>query len=58
MKIKTFEQYLGEGNEHFDYRVNYFIKEKKVVQITTNDVICADGSYVHTLTVVYKQLEE
>ena len=54
MKIKTFEQYLGEGNEHFDCRVNDFIKLKKVVQITTNDIVSTDNICVHTLTVLYK----
>lgn len=54
MEIKTFEQPLGESNEHFDRRVNDFIKGKKVVQITTNDIISTDNICVHTLTVLYK----
>lgn len=54
MKIKTFEQCIGEGNENFDGRVNDFIKDKKVVQITTNDIISTDNICVHTLTVIYK----
>ena len=54
MKIKTFEKLLGEGNEHFDCRVNGFIEDKQVVQITTNDIISADNIYLHTLTILYK----
>jgi len=54
MKIKTFEQLLGDGNEDFDNRVNDFIKDKQVVQITTNDTVNTDNFYTHTLTVLYK----
>ena len=54
MRIKTFEQYLGEENENFDIRVNDFIKIKQVIQITTNDIISADNICAHTLTVLYK----
>ena len=54
MKIKTIEQYFDEDNEDFDKRVNDFIKDKQVVQITTNDVVNTDNFYTHTLTVLYK----
>lgn len=54
MKIKTIDQYFCEGNDDFDSRVNDFIRDKQVVQITTNDVISADNLYTHTLTVLYK----
>lgn len=54
MKVKTFDQHFREKNEKFDSRVNDFIKDKQVVQITTNDVISADNIYLHTLTVLYK----
>jgi len=57
MKIKTIEQYFDEDNEDFDKRVNDFIKDKQVVQITTNDVVNTDNFYTHTLTVLYKYLE-
>lgn len=54
MKIKTIDQHIDEENEDFDSRVNDFIKDKQVVQITTNDVISDDNYYFHTLTVLYK----
>lgn len=54
MKIKTINQHINEENEDFDSRVNDFIKDKQVVQITTNDVISDDNYYFHTLTVLYK----
>ena len=54
MTIKTFDQLIDEDNESFDNRVNDFIKNKQVVQITTNDVVNTDNFYTHTLTVLYK----
>lgn len=54
MKIKTIDQHIDEKNEDFDSRVNDYIKDKQVVQITTNDVISIDNVYVHTLTILYK----
>ena len=54
MKIKTFDQFIDEDNKDFDSRVNDFIKDKQVVQITTNDVVNTDNFYTHTLTVLYK----
>ncbi|WP_444752404.1 hypothetical protein [Pediococcus pentosaceus] len=57
MKIKTFDQHFREANEKFDIRVNDFIKDKQVVQITTNDVINIDNVYVHTLTILYEEGE-
>ena len=54
MKIKTFEQFSDEDNKSFDNRVNYFIKGKLVVQITTDNVVSTDNIYVHTLTVLYQ----
>ena len=54
MKIKTIDQHYNEENKDFDSRVNDFIKDKQVVQITTNDVISTDNYYLHTLTVLYK----
>ena len=54
MKIKTFEQYLDEKNKDFDIRVNYFIENKQVVQITTDVVVSIDNVYSHILTILYK----
>ena len=54
MKIKTIDQYFDEENEDFDRRVNDFIKDKQVVQITTNNVIGNDNIYTHVLTILYK----
>ena len=54
MKIKTIDQYPNEKNEDFDDRVNDFIKDKQVIQITTNDTIGTENDYFHTLTVLYK----
>ncbi|WP_397321106.1 hypothetical protein [Pediococcus acidilactici] len=60
MKIKTIDQHIDEKNEDFDIRVNDFIKDKQVVQITTNDVISndvisTDNFYLHTLTILYEE---
>lgn len=54
MKVKTIEQCFDEDNEDFDNRLNDFIKDKQVVQITTNDTVNTDNFYTHTLTVLYK----
>ncbi|WP_270217246.1 DUF2758 domain-containing protein [Pediococcus pentosaceus] len=57
MKIKTIKQHIDEKNKDFDIRVNDFIKDKQVVQITTNDVISTGNFYMHTLTILYKEGE-
>lgn len=57
MKIKTIDQHINEKNENFDNRVNDFIKDKQVVQITTNDVFSIDNFYFHTLTILYEEVE-
>lgn len=54
MKIKTIDQYLEEENKDFDRRVNDFIKDKQVVQITTNET-SDDYDLTHSLTVLYKE---
>lgn len=54
MKIKTFDQYVDEGNKNFDKRVNDFIKDKQVVQITTNRTASGGVELTHSLTVLYK----
>jgi len=54
MKIKTFDQYIDEDNESFDNRVNDFIKDKQVVQITTNRTASGGVELTHSLTILYK----
>lgn len=55
MKIKTFDQYVDEDDETFDSRVNDFIKDKQVVQITTNETASNDYDLTHSLTVLYEE---
>ena len=55
MKIETFEQYFKEDSEQFDNRVNDFIKDKQVIQITTNETASNDYDLTHSLTVLYKE---
>lgn len=55
MKIKTFSQYSQESNEKFDSRVNDFIEDKQVVQITTNETASNDYNLTHSLTALYKE---
>lgn len=55
MKIKTIDQYVDEENEDFDSRVNNFIKDKQVIQITTNETASNDCDFTHSLTVLYKE---
>ena len=54
MKIKTIDQYIDEESENFDSRVNDFIKDKQVIQITSNDTTDTENNYFHTLTILYK----
>ena len=56
MKIKTIDQHPDEKNEDFDDRVNDFLKDKQVIQITTNDTIDTENNYSHTLTVLYEKV--
>ncbi|MCT1176767.1 hypothetical protein [Pediococcus pentosaceus] len=58
MKIKTIDHLYDEAYEGFDKRVNDFIKDKQVIQITTNDVIGDDGFHAHTLTILYEEVED
>ncbi|MEE6729823.1 hypothetical protein PS421_09070 [Pediococcus pentosaceus] len=56
MKIKTIDQFYDEAYEDFDKRVNDFIKDKQVVQITTNET--ATGDFMtHTLTILYEEVK-
>ncbi|WP_265401489.1 hypothetical protein [Lactiplantibacillus plantarum] len=54
MKIKTFSQGWLENDEKFDSRVNEFIEDKQVVQITTNETVIDSFGLTHSLTVLYK----
>lgn len=53
MKIKTFSQGWLENDEKFDSRVNEFIEDKQVVQITTNET--TSDNLTHSLTVLYEE---
>lgn len=55
MKIKTFYQYVDEENEDFDNRVNDFIKDKQVIQITTNETAGNKYDLTRSLTVLYEE---
>jgi hypothetical protein len=55
MKVKTFDQYIDEKNEYFDSRVNDFIKDKQVIQITTNRTASGGVELTHSLTVLYEE---
>lgn len=56
MKIKTFDQiYYDEPYRDFDKRVNDFIKDKQVIQITTNETTGNDYELTHSLTILYKE---
>lgn len=55
MKIKTFSQFWQENDDKFDSRVNDFIKDKQVVQITTNETVSDSFDLTHSLTVLYKE---
>ena len=57
MKIKTIDQLYDEAYKDFDKRVNDFIKDKQVIQITTNEIVTNDV-VTHTLTVLYKEVED
>lgn len=54
MKIKTFwTEYFND--DEFETSVNNFIKDKRVIQISTGDSLPADDDYIHTLTVLYEE---
>lgn len=55
MKIKTFSRSWQEENDEFDSRVNGFIEDKQVVQITTNEAVSNSFNLTHSLTVLYKE---
>lgn len=55
MKIKTFDHIYDEPYRDFDKRVNDFIKDKQVFQITTNETASDMYDLTHSLTVLYKE---
>jgi hypothetical protein len=55
MKIKTFSQGWQENDEKFDSRVNGFIEDKQVIQITTNETVSDSFDLTHSLTVLYEE---
>lgn len=55
MKVKTFSRSWQEENDEFDSRVNGFIEDKQVVQITTNEAVSNSFNLTHSLTVLYKE---
>jgi len=55
MKVKTFDQFIDEDNKDFDSRVNDFIKNKQVVQITTNRTASGGVELTHSLTILYEE---
>ncbi|MGN8166002.1 hypothetical protein [Lactiplantibacillus plantarum] len=55
MKIKTFSKGWQENDDKFDSRVNDFIKDKQVVQITTNETVSDSFDLTRSLTVLYKE---
>ncbi|WP_187343338.1 hypothetical protein [Lactiplantibacillus plantarum] len=57
MKIKTFWTSCTE-DEDFDKKVNSFIKDKNVTQISTGDTMLPFNDHVHTLTVLYTEADK
>lgn len=54
MKIKTFWTNCTEDYE-FDDKVNQFIEDKQIIQISSSDTILPYEDHNHTLTVLYKE---
>jgi len=54
MKIKTFWTNCADDYE-FDDKVNQFIEDKQVIQISSSDTILPYDDHNHTLTVLYKE---
>lgn len=57
MKVKTFWNNCTNDDE-FDEKVNSFIKDKKVVQISTGDTVLPYDDHSHTLTVLYTEVND
>ena len=56
MKVKTFWNNCTDDDE-FDNKVNDFIKDKKVIQISTGDTVLPYDDHSHTLTVLYTEAD-
>lgn len=56
MKVKTFWTNCTNDYE-FDEKVNDFIKDKKVIQISTGDTVLPYDDHSHTLTVLYTEAD-
>lgn len=54
MKVKTFWTNCTSDDE-FDDKVNSFIKDKRVIQISTGDTILPYDDHSHTLTILYTE---
>lgn len=54
MKVKTFWTNCTNDYE-FDEKVNSFIKEKNVVQISASDTVLPYDDHSHTLTILYTE---
>ena len=54
MKVKTFWTNCTNDYE-FDDKVNSFIKDRNVIQISTGDTVLPYDDHSHTLTVLYTE---
>ncbi len=54
MKVKTFWTNCTDDYE-FDDKVNQFIEDKQVIQISSSDTVLPDDDITHTLTVLYEE---
>ena len=53
-KVKTFWTNCTSDDE-FDDKVNDFIKDKNVVQISASDTVLPYDDHSHTLTILYTE---
>ncbi len=54
MKVKTFWTNCTDDYE-FDDKVNQFIEDKRVIQISSSDAVLPYDDLTHTLTVLYEE---
>jgi len=54
MNIKTFGTNCADAYD-FDDKVNQFIEDKQVIQISSSDTILPYDDHNHTLPVLYKE---
>lgn len=55
MKVKTFWNKFTNDDAEFDDKVNDFIKDKNVIQISTGDTVLPYDDHAHTLTILYTE---